>query len=115
MPDQGDLRICGKVYDSNDMTFREEREVRAIVREHLVPDPDVDFEDMAMGDILPAFCLVLRRRDDPEFTLDDALELKQRDVLIADDEQGNGAAPPTGASTVKPKATSSRRGASAKK
>ncbi len=88
MAETGDLHIHGKVYDSNDMTFREERDVRKIVRD-LAEDPDVDFETLPLGDILPAIVLVLHRRDNPDYTLDEALELKQRDVLVGE-ETGNG-------------------------
>ena len=93
MAQSGDLRICGKVYDSNDLTFREEAEVRKIVRRELVSD-GVKEEDLTLGEILPVVALVLRRRDDPDFTLDDAMELKPRDVLL-DEEDAKKPAPPT--------------------
>ena len=81
MPNDGDLRINGKVYDSNDLTFREERELRQIVRDHLIP-PGVDEDDLTLGDILPATIYILHRRDNPDFTLEEALDLKPRDVLF---------------------------------
>lgn len=77
----GDLRIGGVEYDPQDLTLREERDVRKLIRD-LVEDPDVDFESLPLGDVLPALCFVLRRRDDPDFTIEDALDLKQRDVLV---------------------------------
>lgn len=86
MADEGDLRINGKVYDSNDLTWREEREVRQIVREHLLAE-GIDEEDLTVGDILPAVVFVLHRRDNAQFTLDEALDLKPRDVVLEDEDE----------------------------
>ncbi len=84
--DRGDLLVKGKVYDSNDMTFREEREVRDVLRGLLGVDT-LDDDQLSLADIFPAACLVLRRRDEPEFTLDEALDLKRTDVLIEEAEE----------------------------
>jgi hypothetical protein len=99
MTEEGDLIIEGTRYDSNDLTFGEEREVRALVRE-MVGQDDPDFDALPLGDVLPALCAVLRKRDDPEYKLEDALKLKQRDVLVGDEDTG----PPTqpGGSSSKP-------------
>lgn len=103
---EGDLRINGKVYDSEDMTFREEREVRQIVREHLLPK-DMTEDDLTIGDILPAVVYVLHRRDNPDFTLDEALDLKPRDVAVEEAEEPR----PTRRGSSAPKKTSAAAGA----
>lgn len=87
-----DLRVNGNLYDSNDMTFAEEREVRRVVREQLVGDPDVDFTKVDLGDVIVATAYVMHRRDNPEFSLKDALNLKQSEVLITDEDESG---PPT--------------------
>ena len=82
MAEEGDLKINGKTYDPEDMTFREQREMRRIVREELVQDPDVDFEALTLSELIPAIAVVLVRRDNPAYTLDEALDLKMRDIYV---------------------------------
>lgn len=105
--EEGDLRINGKVYDPSDMTFREQREMRRIIREDLLPDEDdIDFEAMTLPDLIPAMVVVLVRRENPDYTLDEALDLKLKDVYVTEDEA---AAPPTSRGSSK-KSTSARNG-----
>lgn len=94
MAEEGDLRINGKVYDPSDMTFREQREMRRIVKEELMPDEvEIDFEALTLSDLIPAMAVVLVRRDNPEYTLDEALDLKLKDVYVTEDDKAE--APPT--------------------
>ncbi len=112
MAEEGDLRINGKVYDPSDMTFREQREMRRIVRDELFPDEvDLDFEALTLADLLPALAVVLRKRDDPEFTLDQALDLKMKDIYVTGDD-AEAEIPPTSAGSRK-KSTSAGSGSPA--
>lgn len=90
MPDADSFQIDGVAYTADDLTFREQRELRTIVRD-LVDDPEVNIEDMAMMDFLPALVYVIVKRDNAEFTLDEALDMKISDLLPA--ENGNGKKP----------------------
>lgn len=99
---EGDLKVHGKEYDPNDLTFREEREVRTLVKQ-LNDGADVDFEDVPFGDILPALCYVLRRRDDPEFSMEQALDLKYREVVVGAEEGKTPRPTRPGSSSKKPK------------
>jgi hypothetical protein len=108
MAEEGDLRIGGKVYDPSDMTFREQREMRRIVRDELLPGEDVDFESLTLSDLIPAMAVVLVRRDKPEYTLDEALDLKLKEVYVTEDD-AKLAAPPTSRGSSK-KSTSARSG-----
>jgi hypothetical protein len=98
---EGNLRINGREYDPSDMTFREQRAMRAIIRDELYPeDPDVDMDELTLADLLPAMVVVLVRRDDPDYTLDQALDLKHKDVyVVAEDEPAT--TPPTSAGSRK--------------
>lgn len=106
MAEEGDLRINGKVYDPSDMTFREQREMRRIVRDELLPGEDVDFEALTLSDLIPAMAVVLVQRDNPAFTLDEALDLRLKDVYVTEDDAK---VPPTSAGSSK-KSTSARSG-----
>lgn len=79
---EGDLRIAGKVYDANTMTFREQRAVKAIIRDELFDGEMPGDDDLGIADTMPALALVLVRRDKPDYTLDEALDLVLMDVLV---------------------------------
>jgi hypothetical protein len=83
MAEEGDLLINGKVYDPNTMTFRENREARRITREEVYDGDPPPEAEMSMSDTLPAIAVVLVRRDDPSFTLDQALDLVPSEVLVS--------------------------------
>lgn len=109
MAEEGDLRINGVVYDPSDMTFREQREMRRIVREELMPDEDdIDFEGLTLSDLIPAMAVVLVRRDNPQYTLDEALDLKLKEVYVTEDDAAV-KAPPTRRGSAK-KSTSATSG-----
>lgn len=107
MAKQGDLRVNGHVFDPEDMTFREQHQMRSLVKE-MMDDPDVDFEQLALSDLLPAMVTVFMRREDPKYTLDAALDLKFRDVYVAEDDKP----PPTSRGSSR-KSTSARSGSPA--
>jgi len=76
------LFIDGDRYDldGNDLSFKEQRELRKLVRE-LTGDPEINPADAPMMDFLPALVTIIKRRDDPTFEVDTALELKWDDVI----------------------------------
>jgi len=74
------IYLEGTGYDLDDLTFREQRELRARYRE-LMEDPNADPGDAANCDLLPILVFMVRRRDDPAFTLDQALDLKIEDIV----------------------------------
>lgn len=80
MEDNRQIIIDGKPYTADDLTFREQRELRTQVRA-LLGDPAADLDDAAVMDFIPAIVYVVKRRDDPEFTMDQALDMEFGDVL----------------------------------
>ena len=77
------IYIDGTGYDIDDLTFREQREFRNLFRD-LVEDPNADPGQGAGCDIMPVLAYIVRRRDDPEYTLERALDLKVADLLKPD-------------------------------
>lgn len=73
----GGLYIDGDFHSLATLSFREQREMRDQIK-HLAPDGDVD----AAGemDILPALIYVVKRRTDPAFTIEQALDAKLADL-----------------------------------
>ena len=83
MAEQGDLCINGKVYDPDTMTFREQREMRRVLRDEMFDGAIPD--DVGMADTTPAMALVLARRDNPGLSLDDVLDLVPGDILLTEE------------------------------
>lgn len=96
-----EIVVNGTVVDLDDFTFREQRELKRVIREEILgePDADVDEDSLAMAEFMPAAVYVYMRRDNPEFTLDQALDLKYKDIVRAK-ANGNGR-PPTRQSAKK--------------
>lgn len=63
--------------DLDDLTFREQLELRKKVRE-LVGEDDAD--DPPLTAVIPVAYFLIKRRDDDSFTLDQALDMKWGDV-----------------------------------
>jgi len=82
MAEEGDFLVAGQVYDPNTLTFREQREMRRIVHEELYAGEKVSDDDLSLADTLPALAVVLRRRDNPGYSLDEALDLAANDVML---------------------------------
>lgn len=100
-----DVVVDGEVLDLDDFTFREMRELRRVVREHILEtDDDVDVDDLSLSEYLPAAIYVLKKRTDPDFTIDRALDLKFKDV-VKPHTNGNGRRP-TKAAAKKPRGAS---------
>ena len=72
MADEDELAI-----DLDDLTFREQLELRKHVRD-LVGEDEMD--DPPITAVIPVAYFLIKRRDDDKFTLDQALEMKWADV-----------------------------------
>lgn len=89
---------------ADDLSFREQREFRDTVRE-LIGDSkaDVDIENLAIVDWLPALVYMRRKRKDPEYTLEQALEGKPTDFLVEQPKsEGGTKVPPTSGAKRRP-------------
>lgn len=77
------IEVDGVEVDMEDFTFKEQREVRRLVYEEIALDRDRDkpWEEQMFNDIYPAIVCVYKRRADAGFTLDQALDMKARDVI----------------------------------
>ena len=69
--------IDGDLVDTDDLTFGESRKVRQAMAQMGVED----VHDPSIDEYLPALVWVWKQRTDPGFTLDQASELKLRDIL----------------------------------
>lgn len=78
--DDGSIYIEGKAYSPDDLSFREQREMRKLYRD-LVEDPAADIGEAANMDFLPILAYMIRRRDDPDYTLEQALDLTVSDLV----------------------------------
>jgi len=78
--DDGSIYIEGKAYSPDDLSFREQREMRRLYRD-LVEDPDADIGEAANMDFLPLLAFMIRRRDEPGYTLEQAFDLKISDLV----------------------------------
>lgn len=101
MAEEGDLRVNGTDYDPNTLTFREQREMRRIIREELYAGQKVDEEDLSLADTFPAMIVVFTRRDGPGLSLDEALDMSPNDVIVTGEMAAeNGGPPPTATGRV---------------
>ena len=89
MDDDRQIIIDGQSYTADDLTFREQRELRTQIRE-LLGDPAANVDDAAVMDFIPALVYVIKRRTDPKYTIDQALDLNFGEVFRTPD-------PPTAA------------------
>jgi hypothetical protein len=91
MADDGMIYIEGQAYSPDDLTFREQREMRQIYRD-LMDDPAADLADASNMDFLPVLAFMIRRRDNPEYTLEQALDLKITELVVPPTKQAKRAA-----------------------
>lgn len=95
MAEEGDFLIDGQVYDPNTLTFREQREMRRIVHDELYQGEKVSDDDLSLADTLPALAVVLVRRSNASYTLDEALDLVPGDVMLTAEKAKELNRPPT--------------------
>ena len=99
------LHVNGETFDPDDLTYGEMREVRTIVRSIWDTDEgDFDWEEVSANDVMLATVVVFVRRSQPEYSIDEAMNLKPRDVYKEDEP------PPTKRGSAR-KPTSAKAGA----
>ncbi|MGI8593939.1 MAG: hypothetical protein ACR2ML_06160 [Solirubrobacteraceae bacterium] len=99
--------LDGKQWFLEDLTFAERSELRAIVRENL-GEPKAEIADVFdEADVIPGLVYLLKRRDEPDYTLDQARQLTPRD-LAQPEAKGKDGRPPAGSGATGP--SSRRRG-----
>lgn len=89
-----DLVIDGQKYTAEDLTFREQREMRRVLKTELMDDPSADVSEANVSDFYLAMIYVIKRRENDALSLDDVLDMKLADVLK---ERPTQAAPKRGA------------------
>ena len=77
------IEVDGVEVDMEDFSFREQREVRRLVYEEIALERDREkpWEEQMFNDIYPAIVCVYMRRQNGGYTLDQALDMKARDVI----------------------------------
>ena len=75
------IYVDGQPYTIDDLTFREQRQMREFVKQ-LAPAEDVarSIEDASDADYIPAVIAVIKQRTDEDFTLEQALDFKPTDL-----------------------------------
>jgi hypothetical protein len=96
--------IDGDTYTLDDLTFREQHALRSAVRE-LSGDPEMTVGEAPLMDFLPALAYVIKRRAEPAYTVEQALDLRT-DQVLAD-------LPPTKPASAKPRAARAGTGSRA--
>lgn len=94
------LYIDGEIFDAEDLTYGEKRDIRRIIRNELwdeALDGEFDEDKISENEALPATILVFMRRSRPDATLDDALAVKPREAYRQPGQNGASpvAVPPT--------------------
>lgn len=98
------ILIGGKPYTAADLSFREQRELRTVVR-RLMDDPEGDIAASELMDFAPALIYVVTRRENPDFTIEEALDMKHGDILQPAKRNGDGGPPTKARRSTKSKTT----------
>lgn len=78
------LAIDGDAHTMDDLTFRERKEVRRLARE-LDGNPAAELDDIMVDDLLVAMVTVIKRRASPEYTTDEAMDIRPADIVPGED------------------------------
>jgi hypothetical protein len=72
--------IDGRIYTLKDLTFRERRELRQMIRDS-IGRPDAELYDVVDdADLVPCIVYLVKRRTDSAYTLDMALDLTEAEL-----------------------------------
>lgn len=80
-PKEYEFRIDGEPFNVDDLTYSEQQEYRRLVRESS-GDPELNPAFAEPMDKYPVWVYLMRRRRNPEYTLDEAKEVKPEEILI---------------------------------
>lgn len=95
-PGDFEVVIDGQQVDLDKFTFRELRELKRAVRDITEdPEADLDLETLPLQEFIPAALFVIRRRDNPSYSLDEALDHRMDEFIRDAHKNGNGKRPPT--------------------
>ena len=78
---QYDFVIDGQAVEMDDLTFQEQQEYRALVRESS-GDPELNPRFAEPMDRFPALVFLLRRRANPDYTIEDARSGTYEEFLV---------------------------------
>ena len=70
--------IDGQAYTFDDLTYREQRKVRDLLK-GIAPDVE-DTDDASLADFMPCVITVIKQRTDPDFTIDQALDFSPKEL-----------------------------------
>ena len=85
------LYINGEVFDAEDLTYGEKREIRRIIRQEIWEETlDGPYDEGKVGEneALPATILVFMRRSNPDASIDDAMAIKPREAYRKPSQNG---------------------------
>jgi hypothetical protein len=108
------LYINGEVFDAEDLTYGEKRDIRRIIRRDIWDeelDGPFDEAEISENEALPATILVFMRRSNPDATIDEAMAVKPREAYR--NPVSNGSSPVDVPPTSSPKPSRSRTSAKA--
>jgi hypothetical protein len=108
------LYIHGDVFDAEDLTYGEKRDIRRIIRTEIwdeALDGPFDEAEISENEALPATILVFMRRLNPAATIDEAMAIKPREAYR--NPSSNGSSPVDVPPTSSPKSSRSRTSAKA--
>lgn len=74
------LIIDGQEYNADDLTFREQRDMRKTLR-HLMDDSTGDIEDASGADFYAALIYTVKKRENPELDIEEVLDWRLSDFL----------------------------------
>jgi hypothetical protein len=77
---EGSIAVDGRFWTVADLTYRERRELRDEVRKLLGNDHAEIADVVDDADIIPPLVYLIRRRTDPEFTLEQALDMSEAEL-----------------------------------
>jgi hypothetical protein len=83
---QNGVWVDDRYYTDTDLTFKEQRVVRELIRE-ACDDPSMKYQDAEWMDVWPALVTVLKRRTDTKFSYDQAADMKYDDIVKPPEEK----------------------------
>lgn len=81
-PPEQEIVVDGEPVELDDLTFREQRELRQTIAGMTgKPINEIELDMVDLMDFLPTLAWIIKRRTDPDYSMESALELKQKDML----------------------------------
>lgn len=77
------VTIDGHVYTLKSLSFRERLELRKLIRASIGRDDAELYDVVDDADLIPNIVYLVKRRSDPTYTLDQALDMSEADLEAA--------------------------------